>query len=561
MEQKPLVLEIKNLTVSYNQSTVLKDINLTLKANQTLAIIGESGAGKSTLALSIARLCAGSTAGEIHFNGNNLLEEQEEQLRHIRGNDLALVFQNTDNALHPLYPVAGQVAETVRLHNNLDKAAAHERALEALAATGLTGGLAAAYPHELSGGQQQRVLIAMALVNNPKLLLLDEPTASLDPLTKREITALLKQSANERAVIIITHDIATAAELADTVAVLYGGRIIETGSTRTILENPRHPYTRGLLRAYPNMTTVKDLQGIPGSMEHNLPGCPFQPRCTQSLPICATKVPPLTITNDRALACHRGGIIPVLEVAGLTKTWGERTAVKNLDLTLYEGETLAIVGESGSGKTTLAKAIIGLTPPSYGEIKLNGLPVKERKQAFYQQIQLVFQNPKDALSHRLTVGHLVKEPLDIQNIGTEADRKSLVKNLLAEVELPTDEVFLHRYPHELSGGEAQRVVIARALALNPKVLIADEPTSALDASIQAKVVKLLLRLQETRGLAILFITHDIALARKLSDCLAIMQNGQIIEQGLAYKITTAPAHPYTQKLLAAAAHLHWRQDF
>lgn len=560
MEQEHLVLEIKNLTVGYSQSTVLQDINLTLKANQTLAIIGESGAGKSTLALSIARLCAGNITGEIHFNGSNLLEAQEEQLCHIRGNDLALVFQNIDNALHPLYPVAIQVAEAVLLHNNLDKAAAQERALEALAATGLTGSLTTAYPHELSGGQQQRVLLAMALVNNPKLLLLDEPTASLDPLNKQEITALLKQSTTERAVIIITHDIATAAELADSVAVLYGGRIIETGPAGAILQNPRHPYTRGLIRAYPNMTTVKDLQGIPGSMEHNLPGCPFEPRCTQSLSICGTKVPPLTMINNRALACHRGGIIPVLEVTSLTKTWGEHIAVRNLDLTLYEGETLAIVGESGSGKTTLAKTIIGLTPPCSGEIKLNGQTVTERNQAFYQQIQLIFQNPKDALSHRMTVGHLVKEPLDIQNIGTKTDRKALVKKLLTEVELPSDESFLHRYPHQLSGGEAQRVVIARALALNPKILIADEPTSALDASIQAKVVKLLLRLQETRGLAILFITHDIALARKVSDCLAVMQNGQIVEQGLAYKITTFPSHPYTQKLLAAAAHIHWRQD-
>lgn len=556
MEQEKTILDIQNLHVSYDGTDILTDINLTLKANQTLAIIGESGAGKSSLALAISGLCAGSTTGTVLFQNKNLLAATEAELRHIRGKDISLVFQNTDNALHPLYTAVEQITEAIILHKDIAKPSAYQLALQALAEIGLTSKLATAYPHELSGGQRQRVLIAMALVNNPELLLLDEPTASLDPLTKQEITTLLQQSAAGRAVILITHDIATAAELADTVAVLYGGRIIELGPARAILETPRHPYTRGLLRAYPNMTTVKDFQGIPGTMQHNLPGCPFQPRCTQRLNSCNAGMPELALTDGRRLACHRGGIVPVLQVTDLTKTWDEHQAVQDLTLTLYEGETLAIVGESGSGKTTLAKTIMGLTPPTAGDIHLNGVQITERNQDFYKQIQLVFQNPKEALSHRLTVCQLIKEPLDIQKIGSETDRQTAVKKLLTEVELPTNDAFLHKYPHQLSGGEAQRVVIARALALNPKILIADEPTSALDASIQAKVIKLLLNLQEGRGLSMLFITHDIALARKISDRLAVMKNGKIVEEGLTHLIIAAPTQQYTQKLLAAAARIN-----
>ncbi|TWH51639.1 ABC transporter ATP-binding protein [Sporomusa sp. KB1] len=558
MEQEKTILDIQSLYVSYEGTDILKDINLTLKTNQTLAVIGESGAGKSSLALAIAGLCAGSTTGTVLFQNKNLLAATEAELRHIRGKDISLVFQNTDNALHPLYTAAEQITEAIILHKDIAKPSAYQLALQALAEIGLTGKLATAYPHELSGGQQQRTLIAMALVNNPELLLLDEPTASLDPLTKQEITTLLQQSAAGRAVILITHDITTAAELADTVAVLYGGRIIELGPARAILETPRHPYTRGLLRAYPNMTTVKDFQGIPGTMQHNLPGCPFQPRCTQRLTSCNASMPELALTDGRMLACHRGGIVPVLQVTNLTKAWDEHQAVQDLTLTLYEGETLAIVGESGSGKTTLAKTIMGLTPPTSGNIYLNGVNITERSRDFYKQIQLVFQNPKEALSHRLTVCQLIKEPLDIQKIGTETDRLVAVKKLLTEVELPTNDALLHKYPHQLSGGEAQRVVIARALALNPKILIADEPTSALDASIQAKVIKLLLNLQEDRGLSMLFITHDIALARKISDRLAVMKNGKIVEEGLTHLLIAAPTHQYTQKLLAVAARISWR---
>ncbi|SMD09960.1 ABC transporter ATP-binding protein [Sporomusa malonica] len=556
MENQAL-LTVTDLTVSYETTAILHNINLLLHTSQKLAIIGESGAGKTSLALTIAGLCPGKAKGSVALGRTELLTLSEAELRQIRGKDIALVFQNSGTQLHPHYQIIDQVAEAILIHNNhLQNSVAYQQALEALLQVGLSANQAQTYPHQLSGGQQQRAFIAMALVNNPKLLLLDEPTASLDPLTKQEITALLKETLKERAAIIITHDITAAAEMADSIAVLYGGRIVEAGSIKAVLENPRHPYTRGLLRAYPNMTTVKDLQGIAGRMEHNVPGCPFHPRCTQRLTTCTNQIPALTPNADRQLACHRGGILPVLEVHSLTKTWENCIAVNNLSLTLYEGETLSIVGESGSGKTTLAKTIMGLISLDSGQLILNGSLVAARDKAFYKQIQLVFQNPKDALSHRLTVYQLIKEPLVIHNVGSEADKLATAKELLAEVELPGDEIFLHKYPHQLSGGEAQRVVIARALALDPKILIADEPTSALDASIQAKVVKLLLTLQEKRGLALLFITHDLALARKISDRIIVMQQGRVVEEGAAAIITSIPKHPYTQKLLSAAAHLN-----
>ncbi|BBB89642.1 MAG TPA: ABC transporter ATP-binding protein [Methylomusa anaerophila] len=555
MQVSAELLAIKNLTVCFDKIPVLREINLTLLPNQIMAVIGESGAGKTTLGLSILGLTGGQAGGEIYWSGQNLLTLSEPELRHIRGKQIAMVFQNTDNYLHPLYSIVEQVAEAILVHENITPASATERAWEVISNIGLNERQGKSFPHELSGGEKQRALIAMALVNQPQILILDEPTASLDPLTKQEILTLLKRVTAEIATILITHDLTTAAELADSVTVLYGGRVVETGPIAVVMDNPRHPYTRGLLRSFPNMTTVKDLQGIPGQMEHGVSGCPFHPRCTQHLPVCLTVVPQLKLDSSRLLACHRGGIVPLLEVAGLTKIFGNRKVVDNLSLTLYEGETLALVGESGSGKTTVAKSIMGLLTAEAGRIALDGQIVACHDSWFYQQVQMVFQNPKEALSHRLNVLQAIKEPLDIQRRGSEKERLTLVKLLLAEVELPASDEFLRKYPHQLSGGEAQRVVIARALALSPKILIADEPTSALDASVQAKIVKLLLNLQDKRGLAVLFITHDIALARKISDRLAIMKNGSIVEQGFTHKIINQPENNYTKSLLHAAAHL------
>jgi peptide/nickel transport system ATP-binding protein len=300
------------------------------------------------------------------------------------------------------------------------------------------------------------------------------------------------------------------------------------------------------------MAATKDLQGIPGRMDHGLSGCPFHERCTQSIDICRRRVPPTQEKDGRTIACHRGGIVHLLEVESISLNFDSYPALSDISLTLYEGETLALVGESGSGKTTLSKAIMGICQADKGKVVLEGQRVSRWDEAFYRRVQMIFQNPRESVSHRMNVLEAVLEPLRIQNWGSSEARTMRAKEVLDLVELPNDDDFLRKYPHELSGGEVQRVAIARAMALRPKLLIADEPTSALDPSVQAKILKLLLNLQEKTGLAIIFITHDIALARKVSDQMAVMREGRIVEVGGTIEILADPRHQYTRQLLNCA---------
>ena len=550
------MLRIENLVVAYGTEEILHGISLTVKQGETLALVGESGAGKTTLGLSLLRLAGDTVTGSVVWQGLDLLNSTEEELRDIRGRTAALVHQNGGEVLHPLHTVLEQVAEAAMVHFPVTKEAAKAKAAATLMVVGLAADRHELHPHRLSGGEQQRVLLAMALVNEPGLLILDEPTSSLDPLGKAQILRILEKTLRERTNLLITHDLATAATVADTVAVLYAGRIVESGPCGEVFASPRHPYTRALLRAYPDMTTFKDIQCIPGHASSHVPGCAFHPRCSQRIEVCSSAVPALdSMPDGRAVACHRGGIVPMLEVAGLHKKLEGRTILEGVSLTLYEGETLALVGESGSGKTTLAKTLMGLWPADGGTFRIDGRKDWERHQ-FYERIQLVFQNPKEAFSHRLSVGEIVREPLDIHNRGTKAERDEKIRRTLAEVDLPATEDFLRRYPHQLSGGESQRVAIARALILEPKLLIADEITASLDAGVQARVVRLLMRLQDMRGLAILFITHDIALARKISDRAIVLRDGLIVETGMSNAVFTNPTHPYTRKLVEAAPRLH-----
>ena len=405
----------------------------------------------------------------------------------------------------------------------------------------------------LRGGEKQRVCIAMALANDPDLIILDEPTASLDAMTKMDIIHLLQSALHGRMALLITHDISLAQRLANRLAVLYAGRIMEVGDTSQILSSPTHPYTRGLVRSYPAICRAKDLQGIPGMMRHGLAGCPFHDRCTQRIEICKTEVPLLEEVRGRLVACHRGGIVPLLEVRELSVSFGSYPALSGVDLTLYEGETLAVVGESGSGKTTLSKAIMGLCQEGSGEIFLEGERVGKRDASFYSRVQMVFQNPKESVSHRMTVLDAVLEPLNVMQRGSPEERVARAKQVLRQAELPVNDRFLAKYPHQLSGGEVQRVAIARALALRPKLLIADEPTSALDPSVQAKILKLLLNLQERMGLGILLVTHDIAVARKVSDRIVVLLKGRIVEEGATDEILIGASHPYTQTLIESAS--------
>ncbi len=550
------MLQIENLKVAYGKTEILHGISLMVKQGETLALIGESGAGKTTLGLSLLRLAGDAVTGSVRWQGRDLLDYTEEELRDIRGRTVAMVHQSGGEVLHPLHTAIEQVAEAVLVHFPVTKEAAKAKAAATLMVAGLEADRHGLHPHRLSGGEQQRVLLAIALVNEPELLILDEPTSSLDPLGKAQVLQIMESTLKGRTSLLITHDLATAAAVADTVAVLYSGRIVETGPCAEVFASPRHPYTRALLRAYPDMTTFKDIQCIPGHAAYHVPGCAFHPRCSQKVEICDTVVPAIVLkTGGRSVACHRGGIVPMLEVAGLHKKLEGRTILKDISLTLYEGETMALVGESGSGKTTLAKTLMGLWPADGGVFRLDGKNDWKRHQ-FYERIQLVFQNPKEAFSHLLSVEDIVREPLDIHDRGLKAERDEKVRRTLVEVDLPVSEDFLRRYPHQLSGGEAQRVAIARALILEPKLLIADEITASLDAGVQARVVRLLMRLQDMRGLALLFITHDIALARKISDRAIVLKNGRIVETGMSSVVFSNPVHPYTQQLVEAAPRLH-----
>jgi peptide/nickel transport system ATP-binding protein len=551
----PKLLEIKDLRVSYGQDVVLDGIDLELNTGEALAIVGESGTGKTTLGLSIMRLGEGTVQGTIRFNDRDLLVLSDEEMRPLRWNRIAMVFQNVNNVMNPVHTVLSQVAEPMIEHGLRNREEAQGRAAELLSQFGLPRSRFATYPHQLSGGEQQRALIAMALANDPELLILDEPLSSLDASARAEITERLKQIDNNCTKLVATHDLDTAGKLADRIAVLYGGKIMEMGPTRDVLSRPRHPYTRALIRAYPNMTTVKDLQGIKGRMTRPVSGCPFHYRCTQAIDICQHKPLQPVWSQGRQIACHRGGIITLLAARNLTKSFGSLKAVDSVSLHIEGGETLALVGQSGSGKTTLAKTIMGIHQPAGGAVYLGETKVGKRGQGFYRKVQMIFQNPGESLSHRLSVLEAVMEPMEVQGIGTREERERKAIQVLGEAELPQTEDFLHRYPHHLSGGELQRVSIARALVLDPELLIADEPTAFLDASVQAKILKLLLNLQEQRGLAILYITHDIAAARKVSDRIAVMLDGRIVEEGPSSEIVAAPKHDYTKSLLNSASAL------
>jgi len=549
------MLKLEALQVSYGEKKILNGIDLELQDGESLAIIGESGAGKTTLALSLMRLVDGSIKGKILFKGLDLLSLPEEEITELRGNRIAWAPQNANNTLNPVYTILNQVAESITEHKLKNRRDAKKQASILLSSFGIPVNRFSAYPHQLSGGEQQRVLLAIASANQPELLILDEPISSLDAPARAEVIELLKHINQGCSLVVMTHDISTAAKLADKVAILYAGRIVELGLKDEVLSRPRHPYTRGLVRCYPDITTGKDLQGIKGVMDRSASGCAFHPRCTQAIEICRKEVPPLRLTKGRYIACRRGGIIPLLSTKNLSRRFGSLLAVDSVNITIEGGETLALVGESGSGKTTLAKLIMGLIEPNEGEIYLEDSLVSNRGKDFYRQVQMIFQNPGESLSHRLSVLELVRESLDIQEIGTKDERDRLVKQVLREVELPDTKAFLNEYPHHLSGGEMQRVTIARALVLKPRLLIADEPVAFLDSSLQAKILKLLLKLQEQRGLSLLFITHDIAVARKISDRIAVMKDGKIVEQGPATKIITSPGHAYTRKLSQAALNL------
>jgi microcin C transport system ATP-binding protein len=524
------LLEVENLAVAFGRNRVVDGVSFTLDPGQTLALVGESGSGKSLTALSLLRLLPpGGTnpEGRIRLGGTDMLAAGDAALRAARGGTAGIVFQEPMTSLNPLHRIGRQVGEAIGLHphrhGRLPEAALRARVVEALAQAGFADAEARldAYPHQLSGGQRQRVMIAMALANDPALLIADEPTTAVDVTIQAHILALLEelQAARGLAMLMISHDLRIVRRHADHVCVMQAGRIVEQGPVAQIFGDPRHPYTRMLLAAEP--------KGRPAPLAADAPA----------------------VIEADALSVHfpirRGAL---RRVAGVVK------AVERVDLRVRAGETLGLVGESGSGKSTLGFALLRLLP-AQGGIRFLGRDIAALKRQALRplraQMQIVFQDPYGSLSPRMSVGDIVAEGLAVHEPGLRAaERAARVAAALDEVGLPAG--MAERYPHEFSGGQRQRIAIARAIVLKPRFVVLDEPTSALDMSVQAQIVALLRDLQERHGLAYLFISHDLKVVRALAHRVLVLRNGQVVEQGEAEQVFAAPATPYTKALMAAA---------
>jgi len=560
------VLKVENLSITYiqnNQQTdAVKEASFALEPGQALGIIGESGSGKTTLGLAIMGILNSNAKvnGKIEYNGVNLRELSYGQLKKYRWKHIAMVFQNGLETLNPLLTIKEQIIECI-MRLNIKEKEANRRVKALLEQVGLEIFVADCYPHQLSGGMRQKVLIAMALACDPKLLIVDEPTSSLDAISKAEIVRLLAKLQREKrfSMIVISHDFSVITSLTSKICVMYRGCIVEEGLTRDILKNPLHTYTRGLINSSPSINPYQDLWGIPpASKPAASKGCPFYPRCSQRLDVCKDKKPKLEyVSLERKVACNQGGIVTLLKAGGIDKTFTFKgckvCACKNCHMNIRAGEIVALIGQSGSGKTTLASILSGYIKPDRGNITFLGQPIKPHELTCkLKGIQMVFQDPFSSINDRFTVKQAVMEPFDILKLYSLQERKERVKKALSTVELPTDEDFLNRYCFTLSGGQRQRVSIARSLILEPKLLIADEISSMLDPSTQANILRLLKGLQNSFGFAMLYITHDLDLARKIADKLYIMHQGEIVEQGPAWEVFENPSNEYTRKLITSA---------
>ena len=519
------LLSVRDLTIRFGTAEVVHGIGFDVNAGEALALVGESGSGKSVTAASILRLLPPQAAvtGSISFEGSELAEAPEATLRGVRGNRVGMIFQEPMTSLNPVHTVGRQVGEVLAVHQGLRPNAARGRALEMLRSVGIPDPARRLddYPHQLSGGQRQRVMIAMALANNPSLLIADEPTTALDVTVQAQILALLKAEQRRRnmAMLFITHDLGIVRRLADRVAVMTEGRIVETGPVGEVFSNPQHAYTRHLLEAAP--------RGAPA-------------------------VPP---ADAPVVAETRGLRVWYPIKRGLfRRTVGHIRAVDGVDLSVREGETVGIVGESGSGKSSLGYALLRLLP-STGSIVILGTPIDDRTaralRPLRRHMQVVFQDPYGSLSPRMSVADIVGEGLGVHRRDlSRGERDRRVAAALTEVGL--DPAAGHRYPHEFSGGQRQRIAIARALVLEPRLLVLDEPTSALDVSIQAQIVDLLRDIQQRRNLSYVFISHDLRVVRALASRVLVMRNGVVVERGPAEAIFSDPQDPYTRELMAAA---------
>jgi len=528
MTDTPL-LRVENLAISFAQGehefAAVKDLSYSLHAGETLAIVGESGSGKSVSANAIMQLLPQTTrykSGRIFYKGEELLGKSEAFMRTIRGNEISMIFQEPMTSLNPLHTIEKQIGEVLRLHKKRSPKEIYTQTLELLELVAIPDAKArmTAYPHELSGGQKQRIMIAMALANEPKILIADEPTTALDVTVQKQVLELIKQLQKKRnmAVILISHDLSIVRQYADNLLVMRQGELLETGVCKTIMANPSHHYTQSLIDAEP--------AGRPAPVSQNAPT------------LLASKHLKVWFTKQKNF-------------------WGKPIsfikAVDDISLDVREGETLGIVGESGSGKTTYGLALMRLINCE-GGITFKGKRVDELNQKAFRplrkQIQIVFQDPYGSLSPRMSVFQIIEEGLIIHGMGDQDEREQAIIDVLKEVEL--DPATRHRYPHEFSGGQRQRVAIARALVLKPKLIILDEPTSALDRTVQIQVIDLLRTLQKKYNLSYLFISHDLSVVRALSHKVAVMKAGRVVEYSDCETLFKAPKKAYTQTLLNAA---------
>ncbi|UCA45182.1 ABC transporter ATP-binding protein [Pseudochrobactrum sp. XF203] len=556
LSDKQPVLRVQNLTTSFlgegGWRPVVKNISFDVGAGETVALVGESGSGKSVTSLSVMRLLQPDTSrieGNILLAGKDILQLSEHEMQKIRGNDVAMIFQEPMTSLNPLYTVGDQICEALLCHRNMSKAEAKAEALRLMEKVRIPSAASRfnEYPHRFSGGMRQRVMIAMALVTRPKLLIADEPTTALDVTIQGQILDLIKTLQEEEgtSVLFITHDMGVVAEVADRTVVMYHGDAVETGDTATIFRDAKHPYTRALLSAVPAL----------GSMTGRARPLRFPVVDIRT----GTALPPVEAADTVAKDAP-----PVLDVKGLTtrftihsglfgKLAGRVHAVENVSFSLQPGETLSLVGESGCGKSTTGRSIMRLIQPQSGSVMVNGQDVMamagHELQGLRRTMQMIFQDPYASLNPRMRVGASIAEPFLEHKLGTKHQARERVADLLERVGLKAD--MASRFPHEFSGGQRQRICIARALALDPKLIVADESVSALDVSIKAQVINLLLDLQSSLNLSFLFISHDMAVVERLSHRVAVMYLGEIVEIGPRAAVFENPQHPYTKKLMAA----------
>jgi peptide/nickel transport system ATP-binding protein len=608
------VLEVAGLSaeIRLRDSTVhaVDGVSFSVDAGQTLGLVGESGCGKTMLGNSLIRLLPPGgriVAGQVLLDGRDLVQLPNAEMRKVRGGDIGMVFQDPMTSLDPTMPIGRQIAESVQQHKQVSRKAALERAAEVLSLVGMPRPAERLddYPHQLSGGLRQRVMIAMALANEPRLLIADEPTTALDVTIQAQILDLIDslKSRLRMAVILITHDLGVIAERADSTYVMYAGRIVEHAATARLFDSLRHPYTEALLASIPKVDQdaghrLYSIPGVPPELTSLAPGCRFAPRCRYAQAACTEQDPELAgpdpahefacffptdtsvsdvaaidqlaaaevaataVPREAAPAVANGSALLRLEgvykefpvTAGvMQRRVGAVKAVSDVSIEIRAGETFGLVGESGCGKTTMGRMMVALEQPTAGSVVFDGsnlgtLPAKQVRK-LRSDLQLVFQDPYASLDPRMRVGTILREPLAIQAVGTRAEQERRVEELLDEVGLSRGAV--DRFPHEFSGGQRQRIGLARALALSPKLIVADEPVSALDVSIRSQILNLMKRLQADHSLTYLVISHDLSVVRYMADRIGVMYLGRLVEIGTVADVYERTAHPYTAGLLAS----------